>query len=740
MKVLLVLGAVITAMAAARPAAAQTASVILRWRPVAGAQSYELQIAEEVGFKKLVVETRVAQPPYRWQYLPSTPHFWRVRSVDPEGRVGQWSAASSVALPRPPGLLSPADDATLVCGEADTRVRIELARSAVLKEYVVELAADARFTRSLKELTSSDGRVEATLSEPGTYYWRAMGIDLQGSSTSASPTRTFRLVPDGPQLRPVPPTEWTASPTPIPLSWKAGACAQRFQLEVQPEGGRGKTLTAVADKPAHALRLKAAGRYRWRVAGVSKSGITGAWSPWGELEAGRPGPVLSSPADEAHLNARGRPLSVVFEWTGDAAARRYQLELSPDEAFEPGPTRRIPVEATSHAVELAAGRYAWRVRTFDGAGNPSLASATRLLTVRELPALNAPRLTRPEADAVVRVPTAEAPTLLSWGPISGASSYELLLHDAAHPSGDAVTSRTAEQRVTALAEGTVVAKVRGIDEHGQPGPWGPAVAFYVGVPPPASASFRLDSTPLLANGLANTEVGVELRDALGRPIRGARPSLKAAHGVTSGFSEVNGLYVFRYVAPDQLPPGGADTLTLNDRGFSQEKRLPLAPADRGIVAGGRVGFSSNFGWLSSPFVGADVTYRTPLLERRLLVSARLELYGGGRVVASPLDGQPLSVQAQVIPLSALVLGEARLGTFTLRGGLGPSLQLVRVAIGDGWELRPIPAGQASIGLGRVLGPGRASLDVGYTLGFFDDAFARLRTGVLHLSLAYQVGV
>jgi hypothetical protein len=69
--------------------------VVLRWQAVPGAASYDLQIAKDGAFTERELEARVQLPGFRLE-PPAARRYWRVRSVDAEGRPGPWSRAKTI--------------------------------------------------------------------------------------------------------------------------------------------------------------------------------------------------------------------------------------------------------------------------------------------------------------------------------------------------------------------------------------------------------------------------------------------------------------------------------------------------------------------------------------------------------------------------------------------------------------------------------------------------------------------
>ena len=115
--------AIIAALVFLAPRLAQsdegaTAQIVLRWTEVAGAAEYELEIAKDAAFKNTVVRERAKTAGFRWKEIPTVKYFWRVRSVDTNGRQSPWSEPLTIeAAVSAPALLSPASGAVVTMGE-----------------------------------------------------------------------------------------------------------------------------------------------------------------------------------------------------------------------------------------------------------------------------------------------------------------------------------------------------------------------------------------------------------------------------------------------------------------------------------------------------------------------------------------------------------------------------------------------------------------------------------------------
>ena len=174
-------------LAIAKPAL-ETA-IILHWTPVAAASAYQVEIASDESFAEPILQQRVVGTQYRWDDVPETRVYWRVRSVDSEARVGEWSESKEIAAvfvaPAPLKTKSP-----LGLGE---RVRLEWSASKIFTAYRIEIASDASFAHLLVDKVVSDARFSFTPASIGGFAWRVRGIDFAERVTAPCATQTFKV-------------------------------------------------------------------------------------------------------------------------------------------------------------------------------------------------------------------------------------------------------------------------------------------------------------------------------------------------------------------------------------------------------------------------------------------------------------------------------------------------------------------------------------------------------------------
>ncbi len=79
---------------------------MLRWKEVAAAAQYELQVSSDAGFKRVVLQQRAKVTSFKWEKVPPGSYFWRVRTIDANGRDGPWSAPKAIE----PAVAAASDD------------------------------------------------------------------------------------------------------------------------------------------------------------------------------------------------------------------------------------------------------------------------------------------------------------------------------------------------------------------------------------------------------------------------------------------------------------------------------------------------------------------------------------------------------------------------------------------------------------------------------------------------------
>ncbi|MFZ5445368.1 MAG: hypothetical protein ACOZQL_35585 [Myxococcota bacterium] len=673
-------------------AAAQNARIVLRWKEVPGASAYELQIAKDAAFVEVVLQTRTTSAGYRWEQLPTTTHWWRVRSFDAESRASEWSQPRTVAVDTAiPAPLKPLDGVQLACGAG---VTFELDTSPLVKEFLVELSTSAEFS-SFRTLRSGTPSLEAGALPPGTWWWRTRAVDIKGRTSGPGPVRTLHVRVSPPRLKPI--ADVVLGTPQVQLTWNEAGCAKSYVVEASLDGKNRVSLAS----PTNALAFKAgsAGDYRWRVASVDERGNVGEFSPEGAFKVRLPTPV-----------PRGESVSTRAElsWGPVVGATSYRVELLRTGAKEPLATSQV--SGTSwRSAELSPGEYRWRVTARDAAGHQSNPSDLRSFVRVAGAPLPAVSWLEPGGDRVVPVGTELE---LSWSSVAGARQYELEVDGVSSALG-ATRSRTPR-----LAEGAHVVRVRAMADGYRFSEWA-ALELYAGVPPVARAEVTL----------VGEQVRVRLFDAKGRLVEGARPRLAVRSGALGAVEAVGGSWQAQWTPAAEQE----DVLLIDEREFHAEERL-RATVDPFLAVAVRAGGIFSGGAVASPSFGAGLGVRLPWLRRRIGLELRAGGYGAGASV--DLGGEPVRAQALLFPISLVVGWHQNVGAFQLRGSVGPALQVAWVHVGGESATTGLPGVEALVSLSRRVGPGRLEAEVSFVYSRLDIPLARLNAGGVAVRVGY----
>lgn len=675
---------------------AQNARIVLRWRDVPGASAYELQIAKDAAFVEIVLQTRTTSAGYRWEQLPTTTHWWRVRSFDHESRASEWSPPRTIAVDSAiPTPLKPTDGQAIACGAT---VNLELEPSALIKEYLVELAGSAEFA-SFRTLRSATPSFEVPGLSAGTYFWRTRGVDLKGRTGSgAGPVRSFLIRVSAPRLKQV--ADVPLGIGQVQLGWSESACAKSYLVEAT-QDGRDKVSFPVTGL-SMGFKAGVAGDYRWRVASVDERGAPGEFSPEGAFKVKLPAPGGRSES----VNVRAD-----LSWSAVVAATGYKVEL-----FTVGPKGPEPFASANvtgnawRSGELPPGQYQWRVTTKDALGHTSAPSELRSFVRAAGSPLDPVSWVSPSADVVV-APGAEVD--LSWSEVRDRKYFEVELDGVSQK----VTSPSLH--TGALAEGTHEVRVRAVGEDFRMSPWTAPLELFAGVPSVARAEVSL----------VGEQLQVRLFDVRGRALRGAGPKLSVRDGTlgTPEFKDES------WQAQWTPPASGSDVLTLDERAFHLEQPL-TAPRDPTFTLAVRAGGIFSGGAVASPTGGIGFGVRLPVMRNQIGLELRAGAYGAG----SSLDvgGATLRGEAFLLPLSLIAAWHQNLGAFQLKAGAGFALQLGWIQVGRDSGFSAVPGFEVVATLSRRVGPGRLELELAFLYGRVDNALARLNAGGLAVRVGY----
>jgi hypothetical protein len=675
-------------------ALAQTARVVLRWREVPGASGYELQIAKDSGFLEVVLQTRITVSAYRWEHLPTSTHWWRVRSVDAEGRPSEWSQPKTVAVEsNVPTPTSPANEAFLPCGNA---VELTFETGSPTQRLEVELSASKNFAPA-RSVTGPGPSVSLGVVSPGVWFWRARAVDFQGRLSEPSVVRSFTVRPATP--KPKTTTDVGLGVPSATLAWTEVPCAVGYVVEASSDGREkvsfSTTSSSVVFKPNEV------GEVRWRVAARDVTGASSEWSALASFRVRLPAPVLKSESST--------PLKLDLAWAPVIGASQYRVEVAAAPDFKQLVASGNTAASQFRVPNVAPGRVYWRVTARDEQGHTSLPSEVRQVDVVAPEPLPPVGWRTPSGDTIV--PEGGA-VELAWTAIPQATSYEVEL------DGMASVVPIPTKVLTGLPPGAHAVRVRAKGEFGRVSAFTPPIEVFVGMP-------KVESAEVTVFG---EDVQVVLKDKRGR-ILSATPTLSVARGRIGAPQMTSTGSIARWWPPAD----GEDTLTIKEREFIATVELETALLPMWSVAF-RAGGIFNFSSVASPTATFGLIWRLPVVQRRLALEARVGVYQSQRTVDFGIER--VFSRAWILPVSLLLAWHQPIGPWMVRGGVGPAFQVAALEVGDAREARIIGDFELALGFGRRLGPGFLELEVSGLFGGIDSPIAKLSAGGLGVRIGY----
>ena len=244
----------------------------LRWRTVAGARAYRIQIFKEDADSVPVVDTRLGHQRFSTSSLPDGRYRLRLRAVDAAGLEGEEVETVLVldARPLPPVGMLPAPEATLRGDVAE----FEWSTPPHVSSYRLQLSPDPQFQTGVKIF---DGLRETRLTvaplQPGIWFWRVASVygDEQG------PWGGVKRFEQKPELQ-VPEVSISAERDRLQLYWQAGGSGQRFHLQVAVDQAFQTLLFDELLKEPRWSSSRPGSPVYFRVQVIDDDGA-GAWSP-----------------------------------------------------------------------------------------------------------------------------------------------------------------------------------------------------------------------------------------------------------------------------------------------------------------------------------------------------------------------------------------------------------------------------------------------------------------------------
>ena len=265
------------------------------WSAVAGATSYEFQLAADQNFNAPVLgrgegqfSTRNTRATVK-KTLPNGTYWWRVRSATKAGDTSPWSGPRSLrkTWTGVPTTLAPAPGFPFAFPSSPTRLNWSPVPYA--SSYLFSLASDPALANLVEgggkpvKTWSTNFVPEFTLLPQGTYYWGVTPLDSQGNRGGASSVGSFTW-------------SWPSTTTPVvtdlvaateffdpQFSWAPVPGATKYEVEVNSSQDFAPGSKVCCSQLTVSTSLAPTVVYRdntyyWRVRALDAAGNSGVWN------------------------------------------------------------------------------------------------------------------------------------------------------------------------------------------------------------------------------------------------------------------------------------------------------------------------------------------------------------------------------------------------------------------------------------------------------------------------------
>jgi hypothetical protein len=378
--------------------------VVLDWKPIAGAASYDLQVGTDSRFLEgTIVREQNSILGTRWsppQTLNNDQYYWRVRPVD---AAGNRLAYSEVPIwrfrrhwPSQPALTYPADASTVGDPFYYQWQPVDHASS-----YQVQVSTSPSFTPAYTVTTCYTTHTTIVRGDQdwsqacfpdalGRYYWRVLARDdfAGPPPTSAIINATVRSYTYDPGV--VTLTSPTAGqPVQVPtLTWAPAAGASRYRVTVTGANDQPVVSSDTATTTFTPEALEP-GTYRWDVRTISEDGRLGAGRLLGSQRSftltAPTAPTASSPEPRAVPTGERFP---TLRWTPVVDASFYRVWTRPTGAVlwesMPG-SWRFPAADDRRSPPPTARSYQFYVQSYRSDGTAQATGNIGTYSIDDVP-------------------------------------------------------------------------------------------------------------------------------------------------------------------------------------------------------------------------------------------------------------------------------------------------------------------------------------------------------------------
>ncbi len=367
----------------------QNTTPTLQWDNTQAADNFHLQVSLSADFSSTTIDndelTSTSFTPS--SALADGPYYWRVRMFrtgENSGWSENWTFRVDTIGPAQPSLVWPVEGENL----NDSTPNLDWdapAENSLPLVYRVQVARDQFFNdivaEALWNISDDNWEVSPALAD-NVYYWRVAARDNAndtGNSGLFSSERTFRIdtsSPSTPTLLTPENGSWIGTaPTFIWTTVNDSSLPVVYNLEIAYDNDFSQIVENILTTAGNSSASLGVGTYWWRVKSIDNAGNHSAWAEniWFRVENTPPAKVsLYSPENTWDTENLTLELVWVDSTDSDSGVENYWIQIDNDEDFSSllHENSAVPVAENTYVYTFPdLGRYYWRVRAVDNAGN-----------------------------------------------------------------------------------------------------------------------------------------------------------------------------------------------------------------------------------------------------------------------------------------------------------------------------------------------------------------------------------
>ncbi len=405
----------------------------MNWGVVANASSYSVMVSTASNFATTVSnQTSLTGVSAALSGLAnSATYYWEVNAANiggTSGWSGAWSFTTIIAAPAVPTLASPSSGTV----NEPISMTMNWGSSATATSYSVMVSTASNFATTVSSQSGLTG-VSASLSGLAnltTYYWEVSAANVGGASSwsGAWSFTTIIAAPAMPTL--ASPSSGTVNePISMTMNWGSSATATSYSVMVSTASNFATTVSSQLGLTGVSASLSGLANlttYYWEVNAANIGGTSswsGAWN-FTTIIAAPTMPTLASPSS----GTVNEPISMTMNWGSVTTAASYSVMVSTASNFATTVSNQTGLTGVSASLSGLANltTYFWEVNAANIGGTSGWSGAWSFTTIIAAPV--APTLALPASGAI------DEPVSLSltWGTVTGAASYSLMVSTAAN--------------------------------------------------------------------------------------------------------------------------------------------------------------------------------------------------------------------------------------------------------------------------------------------------------------------